>query len=127
MNLILIFTKDSILTANFILVNSHVLSIRNVVSAHLVWQNCHLIWMIPLHNLAIWAGHRWDEILNLVLEVVVALAQLTLFSVLVIDLDGQSLALFAPTCKLLSTMRDARLSHFIEHLKLVQQLALVTD
>ena len=85
--MILRLAKDRMLTANLVLIDGHELLVWNVELAHLVRQDGYLVRMVPLHQLPVRSYRSRNAVLNLILQVAVALAQLLLIPVLVIDLD----------------------------------------
>ena len=84
---ILCLAKDRMLTANLVLIDGNELLVWNVECAHLVRQDGHLVRIVPLHQLPVRPYRSRNAVFNLILQVIVALAQLLLIPVLVIYLD----------------------------------------
>ena len=115
------------LTADLILVDAHELLVGNVEFAHLVRQDGHLVGVVLLHQEPVRPDSGRNAVLDLVLQVVVALAQLLLVPVPVVNPDRQGHGFLASRSQLARTLRDTLLSDLVKHLQLVQQLPLILN
>ena len=119
--------EEGVLRADLVLVHWHVTAVGHVVLLVLAGKDSCLVGDVHLLHVAIFAHLLRDAALNLVLQVVVPLLNLGLFSGLIVDLQRDLLLLAQFVGQVCRALRDASLSHLVEHLKLVQKFALVAD
>ena len=70
---------------------------------------------------------RRDAVLDVILKLIVTLLKLVLIASLITDLDGKALLLTVLRREVMGALRDATLGHFVQHLQLVEKLALVAN
>ena len=64
----------------------------------LVWQDNHLVRIVPLHRYPV-LEVRWNAVLDIILELYVAIVELFLFASLIANLDRKTLLLPILVCK----------------------------
>lgn len=119
--------EHGVLGADLEFVDFDVLAVGQVELFVLARQHRHFFRLVLPDELAFLVLRRGDAVLDFVLQVVVPLLQLLLVARLLVDLQGQ-LLLFAHLVRQVGcTLRHAPLGHLVEHLQLVEQLALVPN
>ena len=86
-NVVFDFAEDGMLGPDLVLVDAHILLVWYVELLVLAREDRDFFWLVSLSVLAVLALDCWDAILDLVLKVVVSLAELVLLTSLIIDLD----------------------------------------
>ena len=87
---VLLLTKHGVKRSDLAPVDIHVATCGYIELAMLVRQNSDCVRVVSLNQLTIY-GSRWDTVLDLALQVVVANLQFVLITRLITDLDGQAL------------------------------------
>ena len=81
----------------------------------LVWQDGHLVWIVPLQCLSVLEVGR-DAVLDVVLELIVALVELFLLARLIADLDRQALLLAVLVRQVVRALPDTALGRLVQRL-----------
>lgn len=119
--------EESVLTPDIVPVYVHKLAIRLVKFLVLVGKDRDFIGVVGSLHAAILILACRDAALNLSLQIVVTLLKFALVARLIVDLQRNLLLLTHFAGKLCGTLSDAALCHLVQHLQLVEELALVAD
>ena len=90
---VLRFAENGVLRPDVVLVYVDVGATWHIEFSVLVWQNCHLVWVVLLHHNSTFVRLYRNAVLDIVLQLIVASFKLVLLAVLVTDLDRESLLL----------------------------------
>ena len=112
---------------DFVPVDVDVLTVRHVIFPMLVRKDRDFIRVVPWNNLAVSSSLVWNAALDSVLLAVIFQFELLVLPLLVTDSDWKALLLAVLGSQIVCTLGDGTLGDFIEHLKFVEELALVAN
>ena len=108
-------------------VDVDVLTVRHVIFPMLVRKDRDFIRVVPWNNLAVSSSLVWNAALDSVLLAVIFQFELLVLPLLVTDSDRKTLLLTVLGSQIVCALGDGTLGDFIEHLKFVEELALVAN